>query len=163
MPLKDYTFFSVPLFEFIAYLTGLNSNPSGSSYLWVVVRPSGSLAGVREDRWLAFQQGPSVSCRRVSLLLLGARAASMVASSLVLRLDFFFGLRVRVGVLRRLREPTCGVAFTGAGLCCLRNWSKNGALVVLVEVLPKPVCVASAGCCVSSVGHVFWPFAWVVL
>ncbi|MQM23661.1 hypothetical protein Taro_056728 [Colocasia esculenta] len=36
------------LFEFIAYLTRLNSNPSGSSDLWVAVRPSGSLAGVRE-------------------------------------------------------------------------------------------------------------------
>ncbi|MQL92487.1 hypothetical protein Taro_025107 [Colocasia esculenta] len=36
------------LFEFIAYLTGLNSNPSGSSDLWVAVRPSASLAGVRE-------------------------------------------------------------------------------------------------------------------
>ncbi|MQL89375.1 hypothetical protein Taro_021949 [Colocasia esculenta] len=37
-----------PLFEFIAYLTGLNFNPSGSSDPWVAVRPSGSLAGVRE-------------------------------------------------------------------------------------------------------------------
>ncbi|MQM23872.1 hypothetical protein Taro_056942 [Colocasia esculenta] len=36
------------LFEFIAYLTGLNSNPSGSSDPWVAARPSGSLAGVRE-------------------------------------------------------------------------------------------------------------------
>ncbi|MQM09333.1 hypothetical protein Taro_042202 [Colocasia esculenta] len=33
------------LFEFIAYLTGLNSNPSGSSDPWVAARPSGSLAG----------------------------------------------------------------------------------------------------------------------
>ncbi|MQM18096.1 hypothetical protein Taro_051084 [Colocasia esculenta] len=32
-------------------------------------------------RWLAFQQGPSVSCRRVLLLLLGMRAASVVAVS----------------------------------------------------------------------------------
>ncbi|MQM07306.1 hypothetical protein Taro_040145 [Colocasia esculenta] len=29
---------------------------------------------------------------------------------------FVLGLCVRVGVSRRLREPTCGVAFTGAGL-----------------------------------------------
>ncbi|MQM13371.1 hypothetical protein Taro_046297 [Colocasia esculenta] len=29
---------------------------------------------------------------------------------------FVVGLRVRVGVSQRLREPTCGVAFTGAGL-----------------------------------------------
>ncbi|MQM13119.1 hypothetical protein Taro_046041 [Colocasia esculenta] len=36
------------LFELIAYLTGLNSNPFGSSDPWVAVRPSGSLVGVRE-------------------------------------------------------------------------------------------------------------------
>ncbi|MQM07023.1 hypothetical protein Taro_039856 [Colocasia esculenta] len=46
-------------------------------------------------RWLAFQQGPSVSCRRVLLLLLGAHAASVVAISLVLRLGFVVDLRVR--------------------------------------------------------------------
>ncbi|MQM16450.1 hypothetical protein Taro_049405 [Colocasia esculenta] len=45
------TFAGVPaalLFEFIAYLTGLNSNPSGSSDPRVAARPSGSLAGVWE-------------------------------------------------------------------------------------------------------------------
>ncbi|MQL87601.1 hypothetical protein Taro_020151 [Colocasia esculenta] len=43
------------LFEFIAYLTGLNSNPSRSSDPWVAARPSGSLAGVREtSRCLEF-------------------------------------------------------------------------------------------------------------
>ncbi|MQL78638.1 hypothetical protein Taro_011064 [Colocasia esculenta] len=31
-------------------------------------------------------------------------------------IGFVIGLRVRVGVSRRLREPTCCVAFTGAGL-----------------------------------------------
>ncbi|MQL81363.1 hypothetical protein Taro_013818 [Colocasia esculenta] len=39
---------SLVLFEFIAYLIGLNSNPSGSSHPWVAARPSGSLARVRE-------------------------------------------------------------------------------------------------------------------
>ncbi|MQM00116.1 hypothetical protein Taro_032846, partial [Colocasia esculenta] len=92
------------LFEFIAYLTELNSNPSGCSDLWVAARHSGSLvwgsgrsgrySGIRAQGsneicnelitmvvpkkgtrallarlcrvlWLAFQQGPSVSCRRV--------------------------------------------------------------------------------------------------
>ncbi|MQM21602.1 hypothetical protein Taro_054645 [Colocasia esculenta] len=38
-------------------------------------------------------------------------------------------------------------------LCYLRV--ENGALVVLVEVLPEPVCVASTICCVLSVGHLF--------
>ncbi|MQL95220.1 hypothetical protein Taro_027881 [Colocasia esculenta] len=35
----------VELFEFIAYLTGLNSNPSGSSDPWVAARPSGVPGG----------------------------------------------------------------------------------------------------------------------
>ncbi|MQM23574.1 hypothetical protein Taro_056640 [Colocasia esculenta] len=35
----------VVLFELIAYLTGLNSNPSGSSDPWVAVRPSGVPGG----------------------------------------------------------------------------------------------------------------------
>ncbi|MQL88674.1 hypothetical protein Taro_021234 [Colocasia esculenta] len=43
-------------------------------------------------RWLAFQQGPSVSCRRALLLLLGARAANVVA------VGFVLGLRVCVGL-----------------------------------------------------------------
>ncbi|MQL91319.1 hypothetical protein Taro_023923 [Colocasia esculenta] len=43
---------------------------------------------------------------------------------------FIVGLRIRVGVSQRLREPTCGVAFTGAGL-----WSTEpveGVLALLV-------------------------------
>ncbi|MQL99598.1 hypothetical protein Taro_032317 [Colocasia esculenta] len=134
---------------------------------------------------------------------------------------FILSLHVRVGVSRRLREPTCGVAFTGAGLlpvdpvegsclvgcslvvgstsllelsrcfvCCVvplvkrcdtclwllsalcrlvvnssevlpeffsvgSGGGENGTLVVLVEVLPEPVCVASAICCVLSVGRLF--------
>ncbi|MQM23507.1 hypothetical protein Taro_056572, partial [Colocasia esculenta] len=79
------------LFEFITYLTGLNSNPSGSSDPWVAAQPSGSLAGVREVGSLA-------------------------------------GVR-EVG----LREPTYGVAFTGAGL-----WSAElveGVLALLAVPL----------------------------
>ncbi|MQM04467.1 hypothetical protein Taro_037264 [Colocasia esculenta] len=97
----------------------------------------GSLAGVWEVRslqwWLAFQQGPSVSCRRVLLLLLGVRAASVVVVSAHAVVGFVFGLRVRVGVLRRLREPTCGVAFIGAVL-----WSAQpveGVLALLAVPL----------------------------
>ncbi|MQL70631.1 hypothetical protein Taro_002937 [Colocasia esculenta] len=47
---------------------------------------TGWLAAFSDRRWLAFQQGLSVSCRRVLLLLLGARAANVVAILLVLRL-----------------------------------------------------------------------------
>ncbi|MQL90029.1 hypothetical protein Taro_022615, partial [Colocasia esculenta] len=77
----------------------------------------GSLAGVREvGSWLALQQGPSVSYTRVLLLLSGARAASVVVRFARAAVGFIFGLRVSVGVSRRLREPTCGMTFTGVGL-----------------------------------------------
>ncbi|MQL77938.1 hypothetical protein Taro_010352 [Colocasia esculenta] len=49
------------LFEFIAYLTGLNSNPSGSSDPWVAARPSGSLVGVREVGLLQWYQSSGVA------------------------------------------------------------------------------------------------------
>ncbi|MQM17925.1 hypothetical protein Taro_050908 [Colocasia esculenta] len=51
-------------------------------------------------RWLAFQQGPSVSCRRVLLLLLGEHASC--ASSVVAVFA-----RAMVGVRRRPAHP-CG-------------------------------------------------------
>ncbi|MQM15291.1 hypothetical protein Taro_048233 [Colocasia esculenta] len=80
----------------------------------------GVSGGVREvgslQWWLAFQQGSGVSCRRVLLLLLGARVASVVAVFARAVVGFVLGLPIRVVVSRRLREPTCGVAFTGAGL-----------------------------------------------
>ncbi|MQM14501.1 hypothetical protein Taro_047432 [Colocasia esculenta] len=50
------------------------------------------------------------------LLLLGVRVVSVVAIFPRVAVGFVLGLRVRVGVSRRLREPACGVAFTGAGL-----------------------------------------------
>ncbi|MQL72512.1 hypothetical protein Taro_004836, partial [Colocasia esculenta] len=127
---------------------------------------------------------------------------------------FVVVLRIRVGVSQRLREPTCGVAFTGARLWSaepvegvlalltlvvnsgevfseffsagfwwnggfLSLWDYffevhrllslcsgdgfperfavvlNGAFVVLVKVLPEPVCVASAVYCIISVGRLF--------
>ncbi|MQL83983.1 hypothetical protein Taro_016482 [Colocasia esculenta] len=66
--------------------------------------------------WLAFQQGPGVSCRRVLLLLLSARAASVVVVFAHAAVGFVLGLRILVVVSRRLREPTCGVTFIGARL-----------------------------------------------
>ncbi|MQM22055.1 hypothetical protein Taro_055103, partial [Colocasia esculenta] len=81
-------------------------------------------------RWLAFHQGPSVSYRRVWLLYWVHMLRVWLLFSLVLRLGFVIGLRVRVGVSRRLREPTCGVAFTGAGL-----WSAEP-----VEALSRQAC-----------------------
>ncbi|MQL90585.1 hypothetical protein Taro_023193 [Colocasia esculenta] len=80
--------------------------------------------------------GLGVSCKRVLLLLLGACAASVVAVFARAAVGFILGLHVRVVVSRRLREPTCGVAFISAGL-----WSAE-----LVEgVLPEFVSVGSGG------------------
>ncbi|MQL95426.1 hypothetical protein Taro_028095 [Colocasia esculenta] len=94
-------------------------------------------------RWLAFSQGPSVSCRRVLLLLLGARAVSEVAGSLMPQLVVFvLSLRIRVGVSRRLSDPVCGVAFTGAGL-----WSAKlveGVLALLA--VPSLLGCVLVGC-----------------
>ncbi|MQL72340.1 hypothetical protein Taro_004674 [Colocasia esculenta] len=96
------------------------------------------------SRWLTFQQGPCVSYRRVLLLLLGARAMSVVAVFARAVVGFILGLHIRVVMSRRLREPTCGVAFTGAGLWC----SQSSSLLVLVEVrFPQNCVVLVFGCC----------------
>ncbi|MQM09907.1 hypothetical protein Taro_042790 [Colocasia esculenta] len=63
-----------------------------------------------------------------------------------------------LAVVFPLREPACGVAFTGAEL-----WSvePSGALVVLVEVLPGPACVVSAvllAAVFSLMVRVVWSF-----
>ncbi|MQM18289.1 hypothetical protein Taro_051277, partial [Colocasia esculenta] len=142
-------------------------------------------------RWLAFQQGSSVSCKRVLLLLLGAYAMSMVSGSLVLRLSSSSACASvwvcrEVGVFARGKQMlVCRVAplveccytclWLLSALCwlvvnsckllpeffsvgsggsenglLLSGWlvrscgfSQSGALVVLVEVLPGPACVAS--------------------
>ncbi|MQM17487.1 hypothetical protein Taro_050457, partial [Colocasia esculenta] len=95
--------------------------------------------------------GPSVSYSRVLLLLLGACATSVVGRFACAAVGFVVGLHVRVGVSRRLREPTCGVAFTGA-----RLWSVEPVEVGFVarakqlvvnsgEVLPEFFSVGSGG------------------
>ncbi|MQM17442.1 hypothetical protein Taro_050414 [Colocasia esculenta] len=89
-------------------------------------------------RWLDFQQGPSVL-----LLLLGARAASVVAVFARAAVGFVIGLHVRVGMSRRLREPMCGVAFTGAGL-----WSAKPDEGVL-SLLGVPLVVGMLVCRVA--------------
>ncbi|MQL88190.1 hypothetical protein Taro_020752 [Colocasia esculenta] len=138
------------LFEFIAFLTGLNSNPSRSSDLWVAARPSGSLAGVREVRkglsTDGYRQNSGLlDCVYLSTATRGLSTATHSPSYLGsawsgcelqqsvaavagcacyergcwfarVAVGFVFGLRICVGVSRRLKEPTCGVAFTGAGL-----------------------------------------------
>ncbi|MQM17199.1 hypothetical protein Taro_050167, partial [Colocasia esculenta] len=105
-----------------------------------------SRVSLRTFWWLAFQQGRGVSCRRVLLLLLGARALTVVTVFARAAVGFILGLHVRVVVSQRLREPTCGVAFTGAGL-----WSAEPVEVVNSgEVLPEFFSVGSGGSEVSS-------------
>ncbi|MQL88973.1 hypothetical protein Taro_021543, partial [Colocasia esculenta] len=102
------------LFEFIACLTGLNSNPSKSSNLWVAARPSGSLAGVREVA--SFPAGFKCELQESVFAIVGCACYERGCWFARVAVEFVGGLRIRVGVSRRLREPTCGVAFNSAGL-----------------------------------------------
>ncbi|MQM07195.1 hypothetical protein Taro_040033 [Colocasia esculenta] len=54
---------------------------------------------------------------------------------------FVVGLHIRVGVSQRLREPTCGVAFTGAGL-----WPVDLVKGVCLVGCPLVVGVHAEGC-----------------
>ncbi|MQM07975.1 hypothetical protein Taro_040828 [Colocasia esculenta] len=120
---RGITLFRCFLFGFIAYLTGLNSNPSGSSDPWVAVRPSGSLAGSgRSGRYsgiraqgsneIGFERELQKSVAAVAGCVCYERGCCFTCVAV----GFVFGLHFRVGVSRRLREPTCGVAFIGTGL-----------------------------------------------
>ncbi|MQL73435.1 hypothetical protein Taro_005784 [Colocasia esculenta] len=142
----------VELFKFIAYLTGLNSNPSGSSDLWVAARPSG-VPGGRPGGWVVTVVASILA--RSECVAAVAECACFKRACCFARatIGFVVGLRVRVGVSRRLREPTCGVAFTGAEL-----WSAEpveGVLALLAipflwvylgdagqGVVPLTVCLA---------------------
>ncbi|MQM13118.1 hypothetical protein Taro_046040, partial [Colocasia esculenta] len=108
--------------------------------------------------------GPSVSYKRVSLLLLGARAASLVAAFARAAVGFVLGSRVRVGMSRRLREPACGVAFTGAGLLpvdpveALRACAPLGAVLCSVDVVARAkqmLCVLPEFFSIGSGGELF--------
>ncbi|MQL85082.1 hypothetical protein Taro_017599 [Colocasia esculenta] len=95
------------LFEFIAYLTGLHSNPSGSSDSWVAVRPSGSLAGVREVGSLQWYQSSGVvsfqarsECELQESVAVVAWCACFERGGWFARaaVVFVVGLRIRVGL-----------------------------------------------------------------
>ncbi|MQM16346.1 hypothetical protein Taro_049305 [Colocasia esculenta] len=76
-------------------------------------------------RWLAFQQGSGVSCRRVLLLLMGACAASVVDVFARAAVGFVLGLCVWVVVC-----------------------SRSSSLLVLVEVrFPQNCVVLVSDCC----------------
>ncbi|MQM20313.1 hypothetical protein Taro_053332, partial [Colocasia esculenta] len=67
--------------------------------------------------WLAFQQGPGVSCKRVLLLLLGVRAASVVAIFAHAAAEFIVGLHIRGVSLLDVCLALCACAPLGAVLC----------------------------------------------
>ncbi|MQM06305.1 hypothetical protein Taro_039126, partial [Colocasia esculenta] len=143
----------LPLFEFITYLIGLSSNPFGSSDPWVAARPSGSLAGGPGGRVVTVvsELRGLVRCWpvRVELLFdvasfparfkceLQESVAAITGCACYERgcwfaraaVEFVVGLHIRVGVSLRLGEPTCGVAFTGAGL-----WSAEPVEGVLASL-----------------------------
>ncbi|MQL89751.1 hypothetical protein Taro_022341 [Colocasia esculenta] len=65
------------LFEFIAYLTGLNSNPSGSSDPWVAARPSGSLVPGRSGRYSGIRaQGSNKICNKLITMAVPKKGTS---------------------------------------------------------------------------------------
>ncbi|MQL93366.1 hypothetical protein Taro_026005, partial [Colocasia esculenta] len=132
------------LFEFIAYLTGLNSNPSGSSDPWVATRPSGSLAGglggrvvtvVSElrgpKRFVAsFSAGSECELQESVAAAAGCTCFERGCCFARAAVGFVFGLRICVGVSRRLRESTTVP-------CSLLS------VVVLPQGLKCAVCLAS--------------------
>ncbi|MQM22409.1 hypothetical protein Taro_055461 [Colocasia esculenta] len=164
------------LFEFIAYLTGLNSNPFGSSDPWVAARPSGSLAGIREVGSLQWYQSSGVvsflagsECELQESVAAVAGCACFESGCWFARaaVGFILGLCVRVGMSRRLREPACVVAFTGAGLWSMEPvegvlallavpllWGRWYDCVLHLErVSFSMICVFVAGGFVASVAY----------
>ncbi|MQL99720.1 hypothetical protein Taro_032446 [Colocasia esculenta] len=126
-----------------------------SSDLWVVAQPSGSLAGVREVA--SFQAGSGCELQKSVAAIAGCAYYERGCWFARAAVEFVVGLRVRVGVSRRLREPTCGVAFTGAGLwsaeplverCDTYLWLLSALCWLVVnsgEVLPEFFSVGSSG------------------
>ncbi|MQM10837.1 hypothetical protein Taro_043737 [Colocasia esculenta] len=112
------------LFEFIAYLTGLNSNPSGSSDPWVAVRPSGSLAGVREVA--SFPAGFKCELQESVAAIAGCTCYERGCWFTHAAVEFVIDLRIRVGsrwslVLgdpSRAREFPCDFARVDAFQWC---------------------------------------------
>ncbi|MQM01281.1 hypothetical protein Taro_034034 [Colocasia esculenta] len=112
----------------------------------------GSLAGVRE-----VARSPTGSeCELRESAAVVARCACCERGCCFARaaVGFVLGLRICVGVSRSLREPTCGVVFTGAGL-----WSAKpveGVLALLAApfslgcvLVGCPLVVGMLVCCVA--------------
>ncbi|MQM12936.1 hypothetical protein Taro_045858 [Colocasia esculenta] len=132
------------LFEFIAYLTGLNSNPSGSSDPWVAAQPLGSLAGGPGGPVVtvvaSFPAGSKCELQESVATVAGCACFECGCCFARAAVGFVFGLHVRVGVSRRLREPTCGVTFTGAGLLPVDPGGGGCLLASLIELSRCLVC-----------------------
>ncbi|MQM01437.1 hypothetical protein Taro_034195 [Colocasia esculenta] len=79
------------LFEFIAYLAGLNSNPSGSSDPWVAARPSGAPGGGPGGRVVIVEEEDELgSWEARGALELGGRGVQSYEKA---HLGWFFKLR----------------------------------------------------------------------
>ncbi|MQM06443.1 hypothetical protein Taro_039266 [Colocasia esculenta] len=133
----------VMLFEFIAYLTGLNSNPSGSSDPWVAVRPSGSLAGIREVA--SFPTGSECELQDSVAAIAGCACYERGCCFARAAVGFVIGLCIRSSsllVLVEVRFPqNCVVLVSG---CCgitlwVEAWGRSSAglrwLVVLFSAM----------------------------
>ncbi|MQM04734.1 hypothetical protein Taro_037538 [Colocasia esculenta] len=132
--------YPLQLFEFIAYLRGWRHDLRGS------------LAGVREVA--SFPAGSKCELQESVASVAGYACFERGCYFARAVVGFVFGLCIRVGVSRRLREPTCCVAFTGAGLLPVDpggEWRLSGS----GGGSPRTSCVASTVCCVLSVGCLF--------
>ncbi|MQL92358.1 hypothetical protein Taro_024989 [Colocasia esculenta] len=101
------------LFEFIAYLTGLNSNPSGSSDPWVAARPSGVPGrglGGRVVTVVSELRGPT----RFVMVGVFARAKQMLVCCVA-------PLAECCGTWLRLLSALCWLV-VNSKLCCARFW-----------------------------------------
>ncbi|MQM13968.1 hypothetical protein Taro_046894 [Colocasia esculenta] len=128
------TLFSVSCERELLY--GSESRVAFLQVLEVATRPSGSLEGVREvGRYSGIRaQGSNEICNElitmVASFLTGFKCELQESVAAIAgcacyecgcwfaraAVEFIVRLRVHVGVSRRLREPTYGVSFTGAGL-----------------------------------------------
>ncbi|MQL92156.1 hypothetical protein Taro_024772 [Colocasia esculenta] len=111
------------LFEFIAYLTGLNSNPFGSSDPLVAVRPSGVPGGGPGGQVVSFPAGSECELQE-SVAAVAGCACFEVPTALATRPPWALG--------RVLKVATGAMAVT---------WSRQSGLPRRVWWCADPVCL----------------------
>ncbi|MQM19094.1 hypothetical protein Taro_052094 [Colocasia esculenta] len=151
------------LFEFIAYLTGLNSNPSGSSDPWVAARPSGSLAGVQEVA--SIPVGSECELQESVATVAGCACFERGCYFAHAAVRFVFGLRASVvGIFARAKQMlVCRVAPL-VEHCDTYLWLLPALCWLVVnsgEVLPEFLSVGSGGGLRYAVVVLAGAFWWV--